>query len=528
MGSNASTYCKVGLYFDAPKTLNMTFEESLKTNFYLDDYAGDCKPASSPDVLSFTNTNACIELSIKLQNCLIALDDACCIPAQEFRELGCECNQAIEYLTVENDPSGNGQATWEAFSEALVPICESNLGRSFAKPNCNHFKTFRRGCKISDNELEKGRLQSALEFSKPFQSAGLETQCFDLELIQATLYPWVTKDVAADIPYGIGFYQGINDMFEYVGIFWNALNHGTWTSGAIEPSSGFIGFANNSMTLDMRALASGGLANNAIPYSELLLSQSYEFRECDTKISRFTVKPDESMAYLAASFHKISSNFDEFGRRDICEYAMKYCTGDLQQYDSFDACMEYLDTVPDYSPACQPEQKVLSGNSVTCRFKHHFMIPLVPEKHCPHIGQDGNPNRGNVKHKCEDVYECRGLPDDSWAPLQVPENGVPLEQEWIDASVASNAATTLRVANEEPWIFESMCDFNCNLTIFGVILFCDQAKETYDIDLCCDTMNKLELHSCFCDKPLLIGNAGGQSVIDANNAVCSVVPQICD
>ncbi len=527
MGQYQSAYCNVGVYTTPPVTVNQTVNQWLTPGYYINDYNGPCNDASNDGVYSYTNTNKCINLSFDLQNCLNGIDDSCCFPAEEFRENGCEYNPALEYLTVSQ--TENGQAEWDAFSTALVPLCEAHLGRTFTQPPESNYQTYHRGCSITDMELEKKRLQAALEFSKPFQSAGdNSTNTFDLVDLQFKLHLWTTRNPLADVPYGVGKYQGLDGMTEYLALYWYTVNKGLWKPGAINSAVGAeISFSENSHELQMAGLADGYLADETVSYSGIKLTQTYSYNKCDFRLNSVRVHEDDQFAQLVEAYYKMFSLFDEWGRENICRYHEKYCRPNgFIQYDSFQDCMDYLDTVPMYSPQCMAEQKMLSGNSISCRAKHQFMLPMAPDKHCPHIGRDGDPNRNNIHHKCEDSYECTGIPDPTIPQLKLPETGYPIEQEWLDAAAQVNAETAVRRANDD-WRFPDIAPYNCPIAMLHLFA-CDPAvgDDYYDIVHCCDEMSILDQQGCLCNQANI--DVIGQTRYDNALATCSFTPSSCN
>ncbi|KAJ7493996.1 hypothetical protein FB451DRAFT_1551250 [Mycena latifolia] len=70
--------------------------------------------------------------------------------------------------------------------------------------------------------------------------------------------------------------------------------------------------------------------------------------------------------------------------RDICSQHEQYCLGPDQQYNSTEACLDFvLNTIP-LGEVWQGGQ-----NTAFCRYIHTPMIPLRPSVHCPHIGPSG-------------------------------------------------------------------------------------------------------------------------------------------
>ena len=55
------------------------------------------------------------------------------------------------------------------------------------------------------------------------------------------------------------------------------------------------------------------------------------------------------------------------------------------QFDSYDDCMEYMESIPMVKPGYCP---LLKGNTKACRWTHMILTnsDLRPEKHCYHVG----------------------------------------------------------------------------------------------------------------------------------------------
>lgn len=67
---------------------------------------------------------------------------------------------------------------------------------------------------------------------------------------------------------------------------------------------------------------------------------------------------------------------------DICLGIMATCTGELQQYDSVDDCVQYIDSRN--SPCPFP----YSSDTFRCRSLHLFNSFIDPAYHCPHTGKN--------------------------------------------------------------------------------------------------------------------------------------------
>lgn len=69
---------------------------------------------------------------------------------------------------------------------------------------------------------------------------------------------------------------------------------------------------------------------------------------------------------------------------DVCQQHELHCTGPLQQYNSTQACIDYI-----YRQTPMGKVYQWGGNSAMCRYIHKGMIPYRPTVHCPHIGPSG-------------------------------------------------------------------------------------------------------------------------------------------
>lgn len=115
----------------------------------------------------------------------------------------------------------------------------------------------------------------------------------------------------------------------------------------------------------------------------------------DRKISQY----DASFRYLAwefatvfaagqAAFHVDAPTLQFLCTQkiaaSICGIAQTSCMGPNKQYESHDACMDFLTKGIRFGQAFE-----MGMNTLLCRMVHQGMVPLRPDVHCSHIGPSG-------------------------------------------------------------------------------------------------------------------------------------------
>lgn len=96
---------------------------------------------------------------------------------------------------------------------------------------------------------------------------------------------------------------------------------------------------------------------------------------------------------------------------DMCTSIMAKCVGQHQQYDNYTACVQYLGSLPHHDPRCMGKfgQYNAMGQSLQCKYLHHFMTDLQPELHCYHVG----PGKPDVKNHSKCVPQDCDVKDSS-------------------------------------------------------------------------------------------------------------------
>ena len=68
---------------------------------------------------------------------------------------------------------------------------------------------------------------------------------------------------------------------------------------------------------------------------------------------------------------------------NTCGAIMAVCQGENQQYDDFQACVDFMDTIP------LGNWDLADQDNVVCRQLHVLLAAFRPDVHCSHCGVDG-------------------------------------------------------------------------------------------------------------------------------------------
>ena len=453
------------------KTIKITPSDLANNpaNYYLGDYQGVCNTGGNLQ----TNTNMCLSLVPGLNACAGSSitnlpSTECCAVINKMNWQGCWCNESTRYL-MGSDGINGMLGSPSTLGIGAVSICTTgHLGWDWSGGNsnasCSSYVAYNAGSQEPDQDLERDRLITAINFSIPFDSAGDPTKCFSYADVSSQLGAYVdTSNFTTSVPYGVGQYNGFQDSAEYLGIYWAGLNYNLWNGGHFDRTSGQIGIDPTGSKLDLKAFANGSFFDGQVPYSNFSLGQTYSFNGLGTKINKLQVNGDTNMGTLIKFFHD-AANTKAYGKEAICNFHEKYCKpvnttatdGHFnplvkdevftsmepsyyvnqqktkatshptwtknQQYEDYNACMAFLNTIPDVSqdPNCKNYDRVLAGDSVTCRFKHHFMSPIDPSMHCFHMGPTGTMDAMGHQ-KCNNSTECTGqgtnADGSNWLPI---------------------------------------------------------------------------------------------------------------
>ena len=405
---------------------------------------------STPDTsvsLSGTNSNTCLADLGDLQGAcpadgeLALPTEACCAAFQVFQEDSCGCSPLVEEVMGVNDAGLsqldrtvdglNGYCPGIGFEE-LSPDCAAEQTISGIASGAGH--SYNDGaCEEADWEIDAGRFQSVVHFNEWFDTFGSEPAgCVDYEELLAEFSLSFDPDSEdgetpyVDVPYGIGRYKNLKNMVEYLSIILPDINKDAWrfTAQSTQSEDSMLHFAEDGATIILGTHASVRGYKDCVDAAEGYYETVSTYVGCNTTINALSIpitseapsQPDKLTAIpdLVSDFYQGATLSQTWGAMDICMAHELHCTGENKQFESYDDCMAFMTARPVIAPACETEGKILSGDSLLCRFKHHFMIPFEPETHCFHIGTglaDINDHIKCVDTECTDP-EVRGGPMD--------------------------------------------------------------------------------------------------------------------
>jgi len=93
---------------------------------------------------------------------------------------------------------------------------------------------------------------------------------------------------------------------------------------------------------------------------------------------------------------------------DVCREHETHCLGANQQYESTQACIDYIYRKTPFGKVYQ-----WGGDSAMCRYIHKGMIKYRPAVHCPHIGPSGGEmciKRDYIAETTQKLYPIPFLP----------------------------------------------------------------------------------------------------------------------
>lgn len=161
--------------------------------------------------------------------------------------------------------------------------------------------------------------------------------------------------------------------------------------------------------------------------------------------------------------------------KDMCEQVQSTCTGEYQQFADVSECKAYYEVLPHHDPKCVEKYGpyTAKGESLMCKYLHHFMVGGQPELHCFHAGPgqpDINGKKGCSPSQC-DPSESRPSRFEPWSQVQVGMSAeVNLEETCTDNNLEELSVAVLSAL---PFCLPSLNGIGCSSTN------CSMAINTY-------------------------------------------------
>jgi hypothetical protein len=259
-------------------------------------------------------------------------------------------------------------------------------------------------CPMDGPTLLAARLAALKEFFRVTLGATDDYAAYEKQLIPLFLDDPTTRFVNN----AAGIFETLKIVVEYVALTVPGLNNGfAWFGPPTVNQETFSYFPNNATFLtDSTRLAAFVCPDLPIvnplnlevvsdgacetPLLRVAQTTMITFVPCSTVMRQFLVAFDDNTEKMAIF------GFNYFR---TCWYHDRYCVGSNRQYDDFESCIEFMNTIP--KKTCS---WLLQGNSQSCRGLHAFLAKLDPDTHCNHIGPNSN--------TCNDEG-CIDLPDGS-------------------------------------------------------------------------------------------------------------------
>lgn len=280
-------------------------------------------------------------------------------------------------------------------------------------------------CSVTEQELDQMRALTLLKLNQAYLDIS-QLPVFDLDAFVAMLQPLFLENVEVAVSLGFGFYTGLRAAAEYIGLQFFTTNVGfvgidynstrsPFLMKDPDNSNLWITAATSDMQLWKPVWQSISFSQPDGSFETTFRTKStFEFEPCTAMIAKygygFLPNENEGGFFELVRWVVWAANNSKYGGMyDVCMFHDKFCTGVYKQYESFDDCLSYLNSLPSTPIGC-PDTAPVGGNSRSCKLKHRSLIPFS-RIHCFHIGKlnkaDGSPNLDlDGQLKCSDEVEC--------------------------------------------------------------------------------------------------------------------------
>lgn len=377
-------------------------------------------------VAQATNLNNCIEL-INNFNAACTMPfylptQDCCMVVSMMNIEGCFCNPYV-IQTLGSNYNGVStllRKTCLTFSrQPAWWMWTFNYHVDFAERDCRTFvfHTFNEGaCNLDDFTIETARV-NALGTLYNTLIAQQNEPCFNLYTFSSAIEQVVEDDTHLSVYYGGAYLFSTTDLIDSLsfvnqGIAIGAFRISTNNQPILQTNS-----CGDVVVLQIDAKLQLGLSqsntwcsNENIGKIELVA----EFLECSTRIKRLTVRDVEyfdssqrtGLGKVIQGMYALNAVPSAWNTTWMCNVHDVYCTHGLSQFTDHASCMAYMNSLSIVDDTCTTA-KPLIGQSILCKWKYVFLVPLRPLKYCPALGSESSGQCAD----CGGILQLGGNPD---------------------------------------------------------------------------------------------------------------------
>lgn len=352
-----------------------------------------------------TNLNICLGL---MDNFNVACTMPFYLPTQDCCRVvsmmnieGCFCNPYVIQTLGSNFNSVSTllRKTCATFSRQPVWwMWAFNYHVDFVERDCRSFimHTFNEGkCTVDDFTLETSRanaLQSLYDTLVVHQNE----PCFNLYTFSSAMERSVEEDVHFAVYYGSEYVIGTSNLVDMLSYINQGIAIGAFRISSSAPPRLQTSICGDVITLEIDTTLQLGLREtNVWCSSEQVgaLELVAEFLECSTKIKRLTVRDTSyfdsnqktGLGKVIQGLYALNAFPSAWNTTWMCNVHELYCTHGLSQFPSHAACLSYMESLATTDDTCT-SSKLLAGQSILCKWKYAFLVPLRPLKYCAALG----------------------------------------------------------------------------------------------------------------------------------------------
>jgi hypothetical protein len=193
-------------------------------------------------------------------------------------------------------------------------------------------------CDLSYYELNKQRSENSPAFNDVLQTLFLNQSCFNKTSYNESVSSVMIKDGVVKLDFGFGTYRGIQDIVEYLAVASVAMNGKIYDQRLVGTSK--IMTSKNKINVNAW---SDPIFFQVQKHAPIYLEHEITFKECNPLIESFHIV-DQSRFFpgqhtgIWMLTKPVYTYMKYFGNERTCKIHQLYCTGEYQQFHTFQEC----------------------------------------------------------------------------------------------------------------------------------------------------------------------------------------------